>query len=79
MGWGVALHGGAGDIPRDLLPELCQLREACLQRCLNIAIDGISAHKSPLDVVELVVCILLFSSVCFFLMLFFLAFIFCFR
>ncbi|KAM3232613.1 hypothetical protein P3L10_017972 [Capsicum annuum] len=55
MGWGVALHGGAGDIPRDLLPELCQLREACLQRCLNIAIDGISAHKSPLDVVELVV------------------------
>ncbi|KAM3307938.1 hypothetical protein P3S67_009682 [Capsicum chacoense] len=55
MGWGVALHGGAGDIPRDLLPELRQLREACLQRCLNIAIDGISAHKSPLDVVELVV------------------------
>lgn len=63
MGWAIALHGGAGDIPRDLPPELRQLRESCLRRCLDIAIDALNSHKSPLDVVELVVCILLSSFV----------------
>ncbi|KAG5602237.1 hypothetical protein H5410_033607 [Solanum commersonii] len=56
----MALHGGAGDIPRDLPPELRELRESCLHRCLGIAIDALNSHKSPLDVVELV---LLFSFV----------------
>ncbi|WMV35288.1 hypothetical protein MTR67_028673 [Solanum verrucosum] len=55
MGWAIALHGGAGDIPRDLPPELRELRESCLHRCLGIAIDALNSHKSPLDVVELVV------------------------
>ncbi|KAL3335508.1 hypothetical protein AABB24_031631, partial [Solanum stoloniferum] len=55
MGWAIALHGGAGDIPGDLPPELRELRESCLHRCLDIAIDALNSHKSPLDVVELVV------------------------
>ncbi|KAK4719390.1 hypothetical protein R3W88_017728 [Solanum pinnatisectum] len=55
MGWAIALHGGAGDIPRDLPPELRELRESCLHRCLDIVIDALNSHKSPLDVVELVV------------------------
>ncbi|KAH0749605.1 hypothetical protein KY290_028837 [Solanum tuberosum] len=54
MGWAIALHGGAGDIPRDLPPELRELRESCLHRCLGIAIDALNSHKLPLDVVELV-------------------------
>ncbi|KAH0666652.1 hypothetical protein KY285_027858 [Solanum tuberosum] len=50
----IALHGGAGDIPRDLPPELRELRVSCLHRCLGqIAIDALNSHKSPLDVVEL--------------------------
>lgn len=61
MGWAIALHGGAGDIPRDLPPELLQPREACLHRCLQIGIDALNSHKSPLDVVELMVCI---SCIC---------------
>jgi hypothetical protein len=44
MGWALALHGGAGDIPRSLAPELRDRRLATLR-------DGSTA----LDVVELVV------------------------
>ncbi|CAH9142637.1 unnamed protein product [Cuscuta epithymum] len=55
MGWAIALHGGAGDIPRNLPPERRQPRVAGLQRCLEIGVDAIKANKSPLDVVELVV------------------------
>jgi L-asparaginase / beta-aspartyl-peptidase len=43
MGWALALHGGAGDIPRSLAPELRDRRLATLR-------DGSTA----LDVVELV-------------------------
>ncbi|CAH9088124.1 unnamed protein product [Cuscuta europaea] len=55
MGWAIALHGGAGDIPLNLPPERRQPRVAGLQRCLEIGVDAIKANKSPLDVVELVV------------------------
>ncbi|KAF3628867.1 Isoaspartyl peptidase/L-asparaginase [Capsicum chinense] len=55
MGWAIALHGGAGDIPKDLPPELREPREACLRYCLKMGIDALKAQKSPLDVVELVV------------------------
>ncbi|XP_060204911.1 isoaspartyl peptidase/L-asparaginase [Lycium barbarum] len=55
MGWAIALHGGAGDIPMDLPADVREPREACLRHCLQMGIDALKAHKSPLDVVELVV------------------------
>lgn len=55
MGWAIALHGGAGDIPKDLPPERREPREATLRRCLEIGVAALKAHKSALDVVELVV------------------------
>lgn len=55
MGWAIALHGGAGDIPRSLPPERRQPREAALRHCLQIGVAAIKAGRSPLDVVELVV------------------------
>ncbi|XP_019167077.1 PREDICTED: isoaspartyl peptidase/L-asparaginase 1 [Ipomoea nil] len=55
MGWAIALHGGAGDIPRDLPQQRRQPREAALRHCLEIGVAAIKANKSPLDVVELVV------------------------
>ncbi|KAK4773464.1 hypothetical protein SAY87_028483 [Trapa incisa] len=55
MGWAIALHGGAGDIPHSLPPERRLTREACLRHCLQIGVDALTSRKSPLDVVELVV------------------------
>ncbi|KAM7278090.1 hypothetical protein ACFE04_005224 [Oxalis oulophora] len=55
MGWAIALHGGAGDIPTTLPPERRLSREEALRHCLNIGVAALKAHKHPLDVVELVV------------------------
>ncbi|XP_062027189.1 isoaspartyl peptidase/L-asparaginase 1 [Rosa rugosa] len=55
MGWAIALHGGAGDIPLSLQPERRQPREAALRHCLQIGVEALKANKPPLDVVELVV------------------------
>ncbi|KAG6412830.1 hypothetical protein SASPL_125522 [Salvia splendens] len=55
MGWAIALHGGAGDIPRSLPPERRQPREAALRHSLQVGVAAIKAGRSPLDVVELVV------------------------
>ncbi|KAL8474779.1 hypothetical protein ACS0TY_031279 [Phlomoides rotata] len=55
MGWAIALHGGAGDIPLSLPLERREPREAALRRCLEIGVDALKAGRSPLDVVELVV------------------------
>ncbi|XWS37244.1 hypothetical protein CRYUN_Cryun19dG0026800 [Craigia yunnanensis] len=55
MGWAIALHGGAGDIPLSLPPERRLPREAGLRHCLDVGIAALKAHKRPLDVVELVV------------------------
>ncbi|KAL6995032.1 beta-aspartyl-peptidase [Sarracenia purpurea var. burkii] len=55
MGWAIALHGGAGDIPMTLPPERREPREAALRHCLEIGVAALKAKKSPLDVVELVV------------------------
>lgn len=55
MGWAIALHGGAGDIPLTLPPERRLPREACLRHCLQLGVDALKSMKSPLDVVELVV------------------------
>ncbi|GAB4845368.1 hypothetical protein Ancab_038776 [Ancistrocladus abbreviatus] len=55
MGWAIALHGGAGDIPLTLPPERREPRETCLRHCLQIGVDALKANKPALDVVELVV------------------------
>ncbi|KZV21706.1 l-asparaginase [Dorcoceras hygrometricum] len=55
MGWAIALHGGAGDIPRAMPPERLKPREAALHHCLQIGVDALKAGRPPLDVVELVV------------------------
>lgn len=62
MGWAIALHGGAGDIPLSLPPELRQPREETLRRCLQIGVQALKSQKPPLDVVELVVRNLYFLS-----------------
>ena len=55
MGWAIALHGGAGDIPLSLPPESRQPREEALHHCLQIGVEALKAKMPPLDVVELVV------------------------
>lgn len=55
MGWAIALHGGAGDIPLSLSPERRLPRETALRHCLQIGITALQAKRPPLDVVELVV------------------------
>ncbi|RDX64751.1 hypothetical protein CR513_56660, partial [Mucuna pruriens] len=55
MGWAIAIHGGAGDIPVSLPPERRKPREEALRHCLRIGVEALKAKVSPLDVVELVV------------------------
>ncbi|KAF7838555.1 isoaspartyl peptidase/L-asparaginase [Senna tora] len=55
MGWAIALHGGAGDIPLSLPPDRRQPREDALRRCLRIGVEALKSQMPPLDVVELVV------------------------
>ncbi|KAH9602872.1 hypothetical protein KSS87_006744 [Heliosperma pusillum] len=58
MGWSIALHGGAGDIPVNLPPELHERREASLaglRHCLDVGVAALTDGRSALDVVELVV------------------------
>ncbi|KAG2536741.1 hypothetical protein PVAP13_9NG216446 [Panicum virgatum] len=55
MGWALALHGGAGDVPRTLPPELREPRLATLRRCLDLGAAALRDGRTALDVVELVV------------------------
>ncbi|GAB4860894.1 hypothetical protein Ancab_036055 [Ancistrocladus abbreviatus] len=55
MGWAIALHGGAGDIPLTLPPERRRPREAGLRHCLQVGVKALKENTPPLDVVELVV------------------------
>ncbi|KAI5416528.1 isoaspartyl peptidase/L-asparaginase [Lathyrus oleraceus] len=55
MGWAIALHGGAGDIPYSLPPERRLPREETLRHCLQIGVKALKSNMTPLDVVELVV------------------------
>lgn len=64
MGWAIALHGGAGDIQKSLPPERREPREAALRHCLEIGVAALKAHKSPLDVVELVVRMYIYAFLC---------------
>ncbi|GFZ16962.1 hypothetical protein Acr_26g0002320 [Actinidia rufa] len=48
MGWAIALHGGAGDIPLDLPPERREPREAALRHCLDIGVAALSNPINPL-------------------------------
>lgn len=70
MGWAIALHGGAGDIPKDLPPERREPREAALRHCLEIGVAALEAQKSPLDVVELVVSLSLYLYIILFVQMF---------
>jgi hypothetical protein len=74
MGWAIALHGGAG-VPYSLPPELRQPREEALHHCLQIGIKALNSKMTPLDVVELVVCIcIMYSSITHFYNIFFFCF-----
>ncbi|PUZ38068.1 hypothetical protein GQ55_9G167400 [Panicum hallii var. hallii] len=55
MGWALALHGGAGDVPRTLPPELREPRLATLRRSLDLGAAALREGRPALDVVELVV------------------------
>lgn len=55
VGWAIALHGGAGDIPIDLPDERRIPRETALRHCLDVGVSALKSGKLPLDVVELVV------------------------
>lgn len=55
MGWAIALHGGAGDIPRSMPLNRLEPRKAALHHCLQIGVQALQSGRSPLDVVELVV------------------------
>jgi beta-aspartyl-peptidase (threonine type) len=55
MGWALALHGGAGDVPRTLPPETREPRLAALRRCLDLGAAALRDGRAALDVVELVV------------------------
>ncbi|CAN6323354.1 unnamed protein product [Urochloa humidicola] len=55
MGWALALHGGAGDVPRTLPPESREPRLAALRRCLDLGAAALRDGRAALDVVELVV------------------------
>jgi isoaspartyl peptidase/L-asparaginase-like protein (Ntn-hydrolase superfamily) len=65
VGWAIALHGGAGDIPIDLPDERRIPRESALRHCLDLGISALKSGKPPLDVAELVVR-LSFSIIVFF-------------
>ncbi|RWV87597.1 hypothetical protein GW17_00050389 [Ensete ventricosum] len=53
MGWAIALHGGAGDIPLSLPAERRTPREAALRHCLDLGVAALKANRPPLDVREL--------------------------
>ncbi|XP_058080170.1 isoaspartyl peptidase/L-asparaginase 1-like isoform X3 [Magnolia sinica] len=55
MGWAIAVHGGAGDIPLSLPAHRREPREASLRHCLQIGVSALKVNTAPLDVVELVV------------------------
>lgn len=53
--WALALHGGAGTIPRDIGEELARSYREALERALRAGSDRLEQGARALDVVELVV------------------------
>lgn len=55
MGWAIALHGGAGDIPKDLPIARKDAVLACLRQFLELGVSALQSQQNALDVAELVV------------------------
>lgn len=55
MGWAIALHGGAGDISKDLPTARKDAALACLHQCLELGVSALQSQQNALDVAELVV------------------------
>lgn len=53
--WALAIHGGAGTIPRDIPPERAAAYRAALARALALGAAALEAGEPALDVVEEVV------------------------
>jgi hypothetical protein len=62
MGWAIALHGGAGDISKDLPTARREAVEACLSHCLRLGVSALQSSHTALDVAELVVTFFPFSD-----------------
>jgi hypothetical protein len=53
--WAIALHGGAGDISRNMTAERKKVTEQAVHECLQIGVSALENSASALDVVEKVV------------------------
>jgi beta-aspartyl-peptidase (threonine type) len=53
--WAIAVHGGAGTIPRDIAPQRRAAYTASLRAALRLGADALAAGEPALDVVEKVV------------------------
>jgi beta-aspartyl-peptidase (threonine type) len=53
--WAIAIHGGAGTIPRDIEPAQRAAHAASLRAALRLGADALAAGEPALDVVEKVV------------------------
>jgi isoaspartyl peptidase/L-asparaginase-like protein (Ntn-hydrolase superfamily) len=53
--WAIALHGGAGDISRNMTAERKKVTDQALHECLQIGVSALENSASALDVVEKVV------------------------
>jgi len=53
--WAIAIHGGAGTIPRDIEPQRRAAYAAALRAALHLGADSLAAGEPALDVVEKVV------------------------
>ena len=56
--WALALHGGAGTIPRETPPERVEAYDAALRAALTAGRDALASGESALAVVEMVVRLL---------------------
>ncbi|CAK9205020.1 unnamed protein product [Sphagnum troendelagicum] len=53
--WAIALHGGAGDISRNMTAERKKVTDQALHECLQIGVSALENSASAVDVVEKVV------------------------
>ena len=49
------MHGGAGDISKDLPTARKDATLACLHQCLELGVSALQSQQNALDVAELVV------------------------